>query len=653
MNKQKKELGEMEYKAIVESLSEVIMVTKLDGIVSYLTPNCKKLFGYSQEELVGTIPNIVFPEDNKWVQEKLQEVLKGSVGKIIQYRIVTKDKKIKWIRHSWNPTFVDGKLKEAISILSDIAERKKAEEKMEKNLNILNETGEMAKIGGWELNIATGVAIWTDETYNIFGIDVAKEGPKLPEGLSFYPPKDRPIIAKAVDRAIKYGEPYDLEIGFIDKKGDHKWVHTNGKANYEGKKIVSVSGTIQDITERKKAEEELKQSEKKYRTITETIPGAVYKCDIDWTFLFVSSGIKELTGFPATDFINNKVRSYMSLMFEEDMKRITPSLDEALKRKDQLYFSEYRLKNKDGRIKWVRDSVRILYDKKSKAIGYEGVLLDVTEKKKAEKELMDLNQSLEERVEERTKNLEKSNRLKDLFMDIMRHDLLNPAGVVKMNSQLALSEEKDIRKRKILEPIERNSNRMIRMIENASILARLESEEKIEFTEEDIGIMLKGSIEELNEKAKEKGMEIKTVIKGKFPAQVNPLIQNIFSNFLSNAIKYCPEKTEMIAGIKEKGDDWLVYVEDRGDAIPTKYKKTIFDRFTRLEKGAIKGSGLGLAISKKIIEVHNGEIGVKDHKGGGSVFYVLVPKVHVEVKTAVEPTTKKIAKSVAKKAVIK
>ncbi len=237
-------------------------------------------------------------------------------------------------------------------------------------------------------------------------------------------------------------------------------------------------------------------------------------------------------------------------------------------------------------------------------------------------------EGLEEKVRIRTKELSESNKLKDLFTDIMRHDLLNPAGVVRTNSQLALADEKDVKKKEALEKIERSSNRMIRMIENASILAKLESGEKIEFKKEDLGVILKGAVEELSERAKGKNMKIKVNVEGKFPAIVNPLIQNVFSNFLSNSIKYSPEKTEIIAGIKKKNNDWLVYVEDRGEGIPAKYKKAIFERFTRLEKGAIKGSGLGLAISKKITEAHNGKIWVRDHKGGGSIFYVLIPKVH-------------------------
>lgn len=145
----------------------------------------------------------------------------------------------------------------------------------------------------------------------------------------------------------------------------------------------------------KQVEKKLKESEEKYRTIIETIPGAVYECDMDWNFLFVSHGFKELTGFPASDVINNNIRTFVSLMFEDDIKRITPSLDEALKRKDQFYFSEYKLRTKSRKIVWVHDSVRILYNMEGKAIGYKGVLLDITEQKKAEEKLKESKERFE------------------------------------------------------------------------------------------------------------------------------------------------------------------------------------------------------------------------------------------------------------------
>jgi len=233
---------------------------------------------------------------------------------------------------------------------------------------------------------------------------------------------------------------------------------------------------------------------------------------------------------------------------------------------------------------------------------------------------------LEEKVRIRTKELLESNKLKDLFIDIMRHDLLNPAGVVRSNAQLILMKEKDSKKKESLKAIETSSNRLIKMIENASIFAQLESGQKMDFKKEDLGVILKVIVKEMTPKAKERGVKIKVKAKGKFPATVNPLIGDVFSNFISNAIKYGKEKSDVIVEIKQSGSNWRISVANKGEKILDKYKKTIFDRYKRLEKGAIKGSGLGLAIVKKVIELHKGKVWIEDNLKGGAVFVVELPR---------------------------
>jgi hemerythrin-like metal-binding protein len=323
------------------------------------------------------------------------------------------------------------------------------------------------------------------------------------------------------------------------------------------------------------------------------------------------------------EFINNYNKIKKRMIVEKDSAKLIVEIEQ--------YIGDWLINHiakVDHKILEFVESQKIYDVGSKKELGIQSAELVESLSSVKEQMLMRMKaKKLEVALRKANIELTKSNRLKDLFMDIMRHDLLNPAGIVKMSSQLALLEEKDVKKRETLEKIIRNNSRVIRMIENASILAKLESGEKIEFKEEDLGVMLKGSVEELGDRAKERGMKVRVVVKGKFMAIVNPLIQNVFSNFISNAIKYSPEKTEVVVGIKARDDDWLVYVEDRGEGIPAKYKKAVFERFTRLEKGAVKGTGLGLAISKKITSAHGGKIWVGDHKGGGAVFYVLVPKV--------------------------
>jgi signal transduction histidine kinase len=142
----------------------------------------------------------------------------------------------------------------------DITERKLSEAEELNIKNILNETGAIAKVGGWELDLVTGVSTWTDETYRIFEVDptheVIDEIPEHPKGVDWYAPEFRLIIAQAVERAIEFDEPYDLEVVLIGEKGTHKWVRTTGRIIHRNGHEV-LFGIMQDITQRKLAEQEL------------------------------------------------------------------------------------------------------------------------------------------------------------------------------------------------------------------------------------------------------------------------------------------------------------------------------------------------------------------------------------------------------------
>ena len=232
----------------------------------------------------------------------------------------------------------------------------------------------------------------------------------------------------------------------------------------------------------------------------------------------------------------------------------------------------------------------------------------------------------EEELERNSNELEKSNKLKDLFIDIMEHDLLNPATASKHMAELSLKTEEDPEKIETFEILFRTNDRIIEMIQNASLLAKLESGEKLKFNKIDLGTILRSAINENTQLADKKKMKISIIADGTFKVMANPLIQSVFSNFLSNAIKYSPENSGVTVRIDNDGSNWKISVADHGEGIPEKYKETIFDRFKRIEKEGVKGTGLGLAIVKEVVEAHNGKAWVEDNIGGGSIFITTLPK---------------------------
>ncbi|RMF91707.1 MAG: sensor histidine kinase, partial [Methanobacteriota archaeon] len=222
-------------------------------------------------------------------------------------------------------------------------------------------------------------------------------------------------------------------------------------------------------------------------------------------------------------------------------------------------------------------------------------------------------------------DLKYSNRLKDLFTDIMSHDLLNPIGIILNYAELMIEDESEM-KRDRIEAIKRNAARAVEMIESAAIFSRLQRTGGMDLATIDLGEVVKAEIGHMEPHAAEKGITLTGDITGKYPVAAAPVVKEVFSNLLSNAIKYSPRDSEVQISIDDAGRSWRVAVRDRGEGIDDQYKESIFNRFERREKKGVKGTGLGLAIVKRIVELHEGRVWVEDNPGGGSVFIVELPK---------------------------
>lgn len=154
------------------------------------------------------------------------------------------------------------KVTKYISIRQDITDHINTDLNYKKAIEILSEATSIGKIGGWELNISTGELLCTDETFKILGVE-QKQGmkPMLPEGVNLFIEKDIPIINKAINRAIEFGEPYNLELEACTPAGEVKWVYVTGKPKYKEGKIDSIFGIIQDIHDSKIAKIKLIKSQ--------------------------------------------------------------------------------------------------------------------------------------------------------------------------------------------------------------------------------------------------------------------------------------------------------------------------------------------------------------------------------------------------------
>jgi signal transduction histidine kinase len=231
---------------------------------------------------------------------------------------------------------------------------------------------------------------------------------------------------------------------------------------------------------------------------------------------------------------------------------------------------------------------------------------------------------VEEAMKRYAMELEESNRMKELFTDIMHHDLLNPLNTANGFIELLKEDETISRKKAYLETIERSLVKGMELIDNAMKYLKFESLKSIELEELDLKMVIGEAIENLTPLALRAGMSIENNILDNMPAKANKIIEDIFSNLISNAIKHAQKGKRIVIDSKDEGNFWLIKVVDFGAGIKDADKKLIFERFERRDKMGVKGSGL--AIARKIVELHNGRIWVEDNPEGGAVFVVEIPK---------------------------
>lgn len=237
-----------------------------------------------------------------------------------------------------------------------------------------------------------------------------------------------------------------------------------------------------------------------------------------------------------------------------------------------------------------------------------------------------------ERAEEEVKNSEKkyrllseylakSNSMKELLLDIITHDLKNPAGVIKGFAQLGLDNDPG---NEILEEIDRGTDNLLNVIANATILSKVAIGDEIEKEKLDLTNMINMIIKEFSAHLQYEEMTLDMKMEEELIVTANPIISEVFRNYISNAIKYAKSGKKIIIDTSIENGSIVVNVKDFGKTIEKKDRENIFMRKIQLDKS--KGRGLGLAIVKRIAEAHNAKIGVKPNKPKGNNFYIKIPK---------------------------
>jgi len=371
-----------------------------------------------------------------------------------------------------------------------------------------------------------------------------------------------------------------------------------------------------DFTESKKSEEALKESQQRL-TIAQQAGGiGVFDLNLRNNQTVWTAESEKIYGLPAGSFTGTNDKWAQSV-HPDDLQRIIDEACRSVRQKADGQ-TEFRIIRPNGEVRWIADFWRIICDEHGQPFRMVGVNIDITERKSAEKELKQYADRLAE-----------ANRTKELFNDILTHDLLNPATAIKAAAELLLEKVTDSRSEKLLRSIVTSTLNLTKVIELAAEYIKTEvPSERLKFELLDLDQILRHVLLDFDLQLKNKGMAVVYASTDEHLTALNPMIKDVFVNLLSNAIKYSPSHSTVEIKVADEKASWIVSIKDHGKGIADRDKKRIFHRLERVSKEGAKGFGLGLAIAKRVVEMHCGDIWVEDNPEGGSIFFVRLPKLH-------------------------
>jgi len=383
------------------------------------------------------------------------------------------------------------------------------------------------------------------------------------------------------------------------------------------------------------AEQALRESEKKYRSVVENIKEAIFTANIDASWTFLNQPWTNMTGFTVAESLGTNLFNYIH---PDDRQRCRSLWDSLVAGKIASFQQEMRYLTKAGSDRWMEINAYEITDSQVRSIS--GLLQDITERRQAEalaKEKVRLEADILEqrRTADIMRNaLEKEKELGQLLTRIVTrisHEFRTPLTVILGSTQLLKkSTQKFLEERKLkhFHKIEKAIGQMTKMLEDVALIGDGESGNlTYNPTMLDVEAIARELVEELQQSLNGKHTVELSVRGNDTHARLDEkLLRLILSNFLSNAVKYSPEGGLVSLDAVCEGGQGIFRIQDRGIGIPPEDRERLFESFYRSKNADnIQGTGLGLAIVKKSVDLHQGEIAVESQVNVGTTFTVKLP----------------------------
>ncbi len=610
--------------AILNSANYTIISTETDGTIKTFNRAAQQLLGYSPEEVVGKFtPEIIHDREEIG---KRAEVISQELGVKIEPGIevfmalscrgMADENEWTYIRKDGSrfPVLLsvtalfdsNENITGFLGIGQDIRDRKQAEKELRDLTNAMQNAVEgisRLDIEGRYLNINRAYA-------HKCGYE-----PEEMLGLQWpitVHPDDVEMMISAYQEMLISGK-VEVEARGFRKDGSFFYKQlTMIKACDEQGIFNGHHCFMKDITDRKLTETALLESESRYRQIVELAEEGIWVIDNKARTTYVNQAMARMLGYTELEMFGESMFNFMD-------EQAIHSAKENMERRQQGMAErhEFRLKTKDGKDVWTYMSTSPLMDKNDNLLSCCALVYNITERKEAEQQMLQL-----------TEDLKRSNEELEQFAYVASHDLQEPLRAVTSYTQLLAQRYQgnlDEKADKYINYIVDGATRMQQLINDLLAYSRLGRQGKI-FELADCNAAVEQSLRNLQIAIAETQAVITCDAMPTVMADESQLVQ-LFQNLIANGIKFCREDIPLIqiAACRQEGE-WLFCVRDNGIGIDPEYADRIFIIFGRLHgRREYPGTGIGLAMCKRIVERHGGRIWVESQEGKGATFYFTIP----------------------------
>ncbi len=581
---------------------------------NFISGNILSLTGYSEDELSsGNWLDLVHEDDREGLIGSLKELRSKPQlrQRDLVYRIRGREGDIKWINNHISKTDTDTD-EVLIGLILNVTEIHSLHDKLKQRERILTNASQVALIGGWEFDLNNQKFHLTDEIYAIHerktsDFDIGKS-------LNHYVKEHQPLIRKYLEDLVDKGKNFDAELQLVTGTGNLKWVRTVGCAEWHDGQITHIYGIIQDIDEKKKQELVLEENERRFNAAFELAPLGIGLLSRSGRWLRVNAALTLFFELPKNRLLEMPIQELKLT----DGEGKPSEGDDILQNVGRIHQWEKKIVTENGSIKWGRFNINAVKNESGEPSYYILQVVDITESKEYEENLLIANKEAEE-----------ANKIKSDFLSTMTHEIRTPLFGVIGITNLLLEEIENPEHLEQLRALKFSSDSLLLLVNDILDFSKIKSGVlSLELKPFELKRIVE-AIEELNlPRAKERGNRI--VIdydKNLAPAYLGDELRlgQILNNLVNNAVKFTRNGLVEISIRKtseaENNHQLLFSVKDTGIGIPYDKQSSIFDQFTQADPSISRrygGTGLGLSIAKGLVAAMGSEIHLISEPGQGT-----------------------------------